>query len=249
MSVQQNQDAKVAGVAGIDEKAVADYLQSTPGFFNERDELLSKMMVVHTTGASVSLIERQVAILREQSAGYQQQLAELVEVARVNDNLMLRMQELVLALLESNDLASILALIEQSLTKDFNADAITLCLFADPTTLSLDSDQIGKLRVCFASAGDELIQVHQEMFAKGEPRCGVLDAQQQALLFGDEGEEIHSVAQLPLVAGENSVLLGMLAIGSSDASRFSAGMGTVFLKYLGALVSRKIAPHLPLDGS
>ncbi len=252
MSVQENQDAKVAGIAGvtrIDDKAVVDYLTAHPNFFDERDELLSQMAVIHTTGASVSLIERQVAILREQNAVYKQQLTELVDVARVNDQLMLKMQKLVLALLETNELEALLALIQQSLKDDFNADGVTLCLFADPESISLESNQIGDLRVMFVSREDEHINALDDMFKDGEPACGVLTDDQRAYLFDQPENEIRSVAQLPLTAaGSSAVPLGILAIGSHDAGRFCAGVGTVFLKYLGALVMRKLRPHLAAEG-
>lgn len=246
MSVQQNQDVTPVE---IDDKAVADYLLDNPGFFNERDELLAQMAVVHTTGASVSLIERQVAILREQNGTYQQQLAELIEVARINDTLMLKMQKLVLALLESSDLQEILALIEQSLRDDFNADGVTLCLFTDPDAVALDSEQLSGLRVMFTARDDEKCSELSEMFEGDEPACGVLGETQLGYLFDKRGGEIRSVAQLPLVmtdkvTGKSAQPLGVLAIGSEDAGRFCAGVGTVFLKYLGALVTRKLRPFL-----
>jgi len=246
MSAQQNQDA---AMPVIDDKAVADYLAANPGFFNEHDDLLAKMVVTHTTGASVSLIERQVAILREQNGAYQQQLAELVDVARVNDKLMVKLQALVLALLETNELEPLLALIQQSLKGDFNADGVTLCLFADPASLSLESDQIGDLQVRFVAREDEQFKKLRDLSKGGEPACGVLSDVELACFFDDAQESgIRSVAQLPLMMGDKGdsagVSLGVLAIGSKDAGRFCAGVGTVFLKYLGALITRKLRPHL-----
>ncbi|MCF6322884.1 MAG: DUF484 family protein [Gammaproteobacteria bacterium] len=246
MSVQQNQDTEIPT---INDKAVVGYLVANPEFFNDRDDLLAKMIVTHTTGASVSLIERQVAILREQNGGYQQQLAELVDVARVNDVLMVKLQKLVLALLETNELEPLLTLIQQSLKGDFNADGVTLCLFADPASLSLESDQIGDLQVRFISREDEQFKKMGNLSKGGEPACGVLTDAELAGLFDDAKERgIRSVAQLPLVMANKGdstgVSLGVLAIGSKDAGRFCAGVGTVFLKYLGALVTRKLSPHL-----
>ena len=246
MSVQQTQNGEVSA---IDDKAVEEYLAANPGFFNERDDLLSRMTVVHTTGASVSLIERQVAILREQNSNYKQQLTELVEVARVNDRLMLKMQKLTLALLESDELPALLTLIQQSLKEDFNADGVTLCLFADPEAVSLASDQVGDLRVIFVSRDDEPFAELADISQGDEPACGVLSETEVATLFADQAGEIRSVAQLPLMmndkkTGKPGLSLGVLAIGSRDAGRFCAGVGTVFLKYLGALITRKLRPHL-----
>ncbi|MBL1259757.1 MAG: DUF484 family protein [Thiotrichaceae bacterium] len=246
MSVQQNQDDEVST---IDDKAVAEYLAAHSGFFNDRDELLANMVVTHTTGASVSLIERQVVILREQNGGYQQQLAELVDVARVNDVLMVKLQKLVLALLETNELEALLMLIQQSLKDDFNADGVALCLFADPASLSLESDLIGDLQVRFVSREDKQFKKLGDLTKGAEPACGVLTDAELACLFDDApASGIRSVAQLPLMmdghGASAGVSLGVLAIGSKDAGRFCAGVGTVFLKYLGALITRKLRPHL-----
>ena len=242
MSVQQKQDTEVPA---IDEKSVADYLAANPDFFNDRDDLLAKMAVIHTTGASVSLIERQVVILREQNSAYQQQLAELVDVARVNDKLMVKLQKLVLALLETNELEALLRLIQQSLKDDFNADGVTLCLFADPASISLESDQIGEMQVKFVSRDDPQFKELGDVSRGNEPACSVMNDETRDVLFGESEHGICSVAQLPLMMGDKEALsLGVLAIGSKDAGRFCAGVGTVFLKYLGALVTRKLRPHL-----
>ncbi len=250
MSVQQDSD--VAAKA-IDAKSVADYLAANPGFFNERDELLAQMKVTHTTGATVSLIERQVAILREQGAAYQQQLKALVEVARINDKLMLKMQKLVLLLLETHELEALLRLIQQSLKDDFNADGITFCLFADPAMVSLESDQMGDLRVMFVSRNDPQFKALGAIAKGVEPACDVISDAEAAVLFEHAGVKIRSVAQLPLMmadkkTGKPEISLGVLAIGSKDAGRFCSGVGTVFLKYLGALITRKLRPHLLAEG-
>lgn len=244
MSVQQNQDVTAVE---IDDDAVADYLKANPGFFEDRDTLLAQMAVAHTTGATVSLIERQVAILREQNALYKEQLTELVDVARDNDRLMTQMQKLALDLIEADELDAVLTLVQKSLANDFGADAVTLCLFADPTELALEHDRIGNLHILFADVEDDLVQAHRELFEDGEPGCGMIDETQRICLFGDHEKEIRSVAQLPLVKSTDKAILGMLAIGSSDAGRFCAGVGTVFLKYLGALISRKLARYVRGD--
>jgi len=245
MSVQQNQDVEAVTV---DDKAVVEYLSAHPNFFDERDELLAQMAVIHTTGASVSLIERQVAILRGQNAAYKLQLTELVDVARVNDQLMLKLQKLVLALLETHELAALLTLLQQSLKDDFNADGLTLCLLADPKMVSLESDLVGDLRVMFVSRDDAQFSELAAMPKGDEPACGVLTGDQRAYLFAQPDSEIRSVAQLPLMTnGKPEVMFGILAIGSKDAERFCTGVGTVFLKYLAALVTRKLQPHLATE--
>ena len=50
--------------AMMDENVIADYLQTHPEFFQRHSELLQTLQVPHQAGTS-SLIERQVAVLRD----------------------------------------------------------------------------------------------------------------------------------------------------------------------------------------
>ena len=70
-----------------DATQVHDYLAIHAEFFNEYPELLADMQLSHASGKAVSLIERQVQVLREQNRDLKQRLLELVDVARDNDRL------------------------------------------------------------------------------------------------------------------------------------------------------------------
>src|SRR5690625_5729921 len=68
--------------------AVADYLKNHPGFFQARDDLLLSLELTHPHGgAAISLLERQVSILRERNMAMRERLASLVDNARRNDRL------------------------------------------------------------------------------------------------------------------------------------------------------------------
>ena len=61
-------------------------------------------------------------------------------------------------------------------------------------------------------------------------------------LFQDQAVRIASSAVVPLVKGEN---LGLLAIGSYDPHYFQSSQGTLFLSYVGEVLSRIVASQLP----
>ena len=69
------------------------------------------------------------------------------------------------------------------------------------------------------------------------PLCGPLSPERALALFGDGGASIHSAAIVPIHADGQS---GIIAIGSSDATRFSPEMGTDFLNRLGEIISQKL---------
>ena len=70
--------------------------------------------------------------------------------------------------------------------------------------------------------------------------CGILDEKQTAFLFGKEAPEVNSVALAPLSFPDR---VGVLVLGSRDATQFRANVGMLFINYLGEILSRHLA-HL-----
>ena len=69
---------------GLNDTNVADYLQTYPDFFEGDTALLAKLRLPHLRDmcATVSLVERQVEVLRERNQSLERKLKELVDVAR-----------------------------------------------------------------------------------------------------------------------------------------------------------------------
>ena len=54
----------------VSEESIADYLKSHPDFFERNLTLLSGLRLPHrTTGGAISLVERQVDVLRQRNTG------------------------------------------------------------------------------------------------------------------------------------------------------------------------------------
>ena len=71
--------------------------------------------------------------------------------------------------------------------------------------------------------------------------CGALRKEELTFLFPDAGE-VGSAALMPLKGKGDD--LGVIAVGSSDAQRYSSAMGTLFLGHIGEIMQRLI-PRLP----
>src|SRR5690625_3893495 len=113
--------------------AVADYLKNHPGFFQARDDLLLSLELTHPHGgAAISLLERQVSILRERNMAMRERLASLVDNARRNDRLFDQTRQLILALLETTPRAAPAAALAPGLIRDFDVDFVGLILFRSP---------------------------------------------------------------------------------------------------------------------
>src|SRR5260370_42232873 len=73
----------------LNDTSVAEYLQTYPDFFERNSPLLIKLRLPHLpdVGATLSLVERQVEVLRERNQSLERNLKELVDGARANDAL------------------------------------------------------------------------------------------------------------------------------------------------------------------
>jgi uncharacterized protein YigA (DUF484 family) len=217
----------------LSDLSVADYLQTYPDFFERNTQLLSKLRLPHMrdAGTTVSLVERQVEVLRERNQALERKLKELVDVARANDGLADRIHRLSQRLILSHTLLESVNAIETSLREDFEAMHSVLVLFID-SARTLEPAAGHFLRA--AAADNEEIKTFESLLTSGKPRCGQVRDAQRDYLFGKDSVAIGSVALTPL--GQKGAL-GLLAIGASDADRFHPGMSTEFLSRIGELVT------------
>jgi len=213
----------------LSESEIVDYLAANPDFFERHLGLLGNLRLPHRTGsAAVSLVEKQVAVLRQTNLKLERKLRDLVEVAKGNDQLAEKIHELSLALLATRDRNEVIALLERELRTSFKADRAVLVLFHGDDEL----EQSSFLRMLGRDA--EKLAPFRTFFEAGKPRCGRVRDAQRRFLFGDDDVEVGSVALLPL---GKSVEIGFLAIGSRDAEHFHPGKSIDFLTRLGDLVS------------
>src|ERR1700761_4994229 len=71
-----------------EEESIATYLQQHPDFFERHHAVLARLRLPHARGGStISLVERQIEVLREKHSAGEAKLAEFVRVARANDAL------------------------------------------------------------------------------------------------------------------------------------------------------------------
>ncbi len=210
---------------------VVDYLQQHPDFFDRNPSLLMHLEVTHETGGSaVSLIERQISLLRQRSDDLERQLKDLVAVAKINDALVTKIHKLALGLMTTTEIAERVELLEVCLREEFRAERAALVLFA-PLPGGVASGE-GFLKI--VERGDSGLKPFASFLKSARPRCGIIRDRQKAFLFEDNAGEISSAAQIPLGARAEH---GFLVIGSSDPDYFNPGKGMDFLARLGELVA------------
>lgn len=222
------------------ENSISEYLQSHPDFFERHQNLLGNLKLPHSTGGpAVSLVERQVSVLRQENLNLERKLHDLIDVARSNDQLAERIHSLALELMAADNRKDIAMLLEEQLRTNFNADRSVLVLFKpngeDEQTLS---DNGTFLRIL--DREDSAISPFKTFMQSKAPRCGRVRDAQRNYLFGEDDAEIGSVALVPI--GEKSGL-GFLAIGSRSADHFHPGKSIDFLIRLGELITGALRRH------
>ena len=225
------QTARGLPAGQTDEERIERYLALNPDFFERHQQLLSRMRLPHMrTGSTVSLVERQVEVLRDQKSDADRRLAEFIAVARANDGLAERIHRFTRRLMRAATPAAALTSIEASLREDFEAFNCVLLLTAPVESLQNDYEPfLRKL-----PADDANIRTFDALLATGKPRCGQVRDTQRDFLFGPEAASIGSVALVPLGDGGS---LGLLALGSAERERFHPGMSTEFLKRMGEMIT------------
>ncbi len=218
----------------VSEQTIHDYLAAHPDFFERHAMLLSTLILPHASGGAVSLVERQVSVLRQKELKLERQLKELIQVARENDVLSAKIHELTLQLLSAGDLRRTIAVIEEALRTGFGADQAVLVHFGDPE--AFDDVKVGRFfRV--VRRDDNALSPFGTFLDGTSARCGRIRDSQRDFLFRGDADEIGSAALVPL---GNGAELGFLAIGSVDSKRFHPGMSIDFLTRLGDLVARSL---------
>ena len=233
--MREERGGKPKGVGNIKKRVIADYLRAHPDFFSDHLDLLETLRIPHPCRPAVSLIERQLLLLREQNAQLRRKLQEIIAVARDNDFLSGHMQYLALELIEASDLGELLQGIQSVLRDKFNVDFTVLRIAAQP----LESALLNQPEFVML---ESLAQFEQAL-SSGRPVCGRLSDEQNRFLFQEATPYVGSTALIPL---RGSGWSGLLAVASRDPKRFYPTMGTLFLGRMGELISHALQPHLRL---
>ena len=215
----------------MDPKAIAEYLQQHPEFFDEYADVLAEIYVPHPHGGhAIPIAERQIVTLREKNGQIETKLRELVQFGGENDAISEKLHRSTLALFSAMDLETTLGVLYHSLTDDFQVPQVALRLWGKVPEQSYLPE--------LAATSQELREYAGTL---GVPYCGA-QAPFDSRDWFDDAPALASFAFLPLRTHQT---FGLLALASDDPARFYAGMGTVYLTRLAELASVAAARFLP----
>ncbi|MDX3932621.1 MAG: DUF484 family protein [Stenotrophomonas sp.] len=200
---------------------VAAWLRRHPGFLKQFPDLALTLVVPRDDGPTASLASYQLDVLRDKNRELSRRLADLGHTAQVNERLAVRTHQLTLALMKQDSAADTLRAMAATLEEDFDGDLVRLVVHVPVPGL----EQAPWLQVL--AADSPLLGPFRDCLKDGEPICGRLQPEKNAVLYGARAEEIQTTALLPLPG------VGLIAVGSHDPNRFYPGMGTLFLRMMG----------------
>jgi uncharacterized protein YigA (DUF484 family) len=200
---------------------IAAWLRRHPTFLKQFPDLALSLVVPRDEGPAASLASYQLDVLRDKNRELARRLQELFANAQENERLAVRTHQLTLALMKQSSAADTLRAMAATLAEDFNGDLVRIVMFAPVAGLE-DADWLQHI-----AANDARLQPFRDCIAQGEPLCGRLQPEKNAVLYGLRVDEVQSSALLPIAD------VGLVAVGSHDANRFFPGMGTLFLRMMG----------------
>lgn len=214
---------------------VAEFLAQHPDFFEQHLDLLETLTIPHPSGAAVSLLSKQVELLREKHREQEQRLADLVTIARSNDAMFVKLHELALTLLDTDNFEDTLAILVEDLNNYFTTDFVEVRIIQPCPKQTLAR--------WFIEPNSEDIKPFLKELGTMQTRCARPTLAQAKVLFAENALEVNSCAIIPMQIGD---YFGILAIASREAGRFHFSMGQLFLNQIGELVSAKLHSLLRL---
>jgi hypothetical protein len=215
------------------EKVVREFLRNNPDFLDKNTDILETMVLPHNSGKAVSLVERQVGVMRDRNKEMRSRLDNMLQTAKENDLLFEKTKRLVLNLLEAKTLGALVEAVYDSLGKDYGIEFYSLTLFGDEKKLPRTMARIASTEKANERVGT-LIGANRAV-------CGILREDEMMFLFGERGRQVGSVAAVPL---RYDSLYGILAVGNRDPNFYKSSMGTLFLSYIAEILNRVLPGHL-----
>ncbi len=199
---------------------VAQFLKANPDFFDAHADIFANLMVPHPhQSRAISLGERQILLLRDRGKKTERQLASLVANARGNEKISRLLHQWNCQMLAEPDPAALPGLICRSLERIFEMPVVRLHCWNPDEVLA-----------------DDPIAGWAHTLSK--PCCG---ARRNEEFLAELQQDAQSAAIVPLKQPGDEQLFGLLVLGSPEADRFTADMGTDFLEGIGELCSAALS--------
>ncbi len=222
------------GVQGITEADIANYLATSPGFFERHAELLGSVQLTSPHGQrAVSLQERQMEMLREKIKGLERQIIEMIRNGQDNVLIADKLHRWTRSLMLTANAADLPDVLVHELKHEFMIPQAVVRIWGGAEAFS---------SLSFArKVADDIKSFASSL---GAPYCGA-DTGFGAVQWLDDAPHAASIAMIPLRHESPGSAFGLLVLASPDATRYTAQMGTEFLARIGEIASAALTRLLP----
>ena len=213
----------------ISEANIISYLSSHPDFFRKNPKLLGDLWLPHKNNGATSLVERQVAVLRERSMSSRHKLSELLEIAKDNDTLFQNTQAFVLAILKASTLEEVYSITQHEIQHRFEVESSSILLLTNQ--VSQWSEQLNNQ---FIKPLDDAQKNITSILNSEKAFCSALRDTEINFIFNNSRNDIGSaaIASRTIEAGNTAQCRLLLCVAHSDPNHYSKHTGTLFLDYI-----------------
>lgn len=219
----------------VDEKSIAKYLLDNPAFFSRQEETLKNLQLSHDDGRVVSLLEKQIYLLRRDHQALQAKFIDTLQTASENEKLLTRVHRVTLSLLDGHNLCDLCRTLAWQLKEQMGIEGVKLVL-----NKRYFSDFISE----FASLrSSKYIQDYIERLeaVNRKTLCGVSDSHANQQFF--DRDEFGSMAwsRVSLVEHDRTRDLGLLVLASKRKDKFVSSDGTLFVDLLCDMLAKLLS--------
>ena len=222
------------GIQGVTEHDIANYLASTPGFFERNAEMLGSVRLTSPHGQrAVSLQERQMEMLRDKIKGLELKIIEMIRNGQENVAIADKLHRWTRALMLTTDPGDLAEVLVRELELQFLIPQAGIRAWGV-------AEAFGGL--AFAQGASDDVKSFATSLTM--PYCG-LNSGFEAVSWLRDPSTIASLALIPLRHGALAPAFGLLVLGSPDPTRYTIDMGTEFLMRIGDIASAGLNRLLP----
>ena len=212
----------------ISESQVVKYLNDNPDFFLKNPDSLEDLDIKHESGEAVSLIEKQVEIIKKKSLLTNSKLSEFLTNAEFNQKLFIKVQKLILIILKAKKIDNLSDQVELFFKKEFGTEKCKLFFFTQEELYDLSAEKIISPEIA--------TPLFSDIFKENAIYLGGLKSELSALVFGSKA----MIEEGAICKFSSDKIAGTLALGSSKKGKFSKDSETLFLEFVLAVLSHKI---------
>jgi hypothetical protein len=215
----------------INETRVIEYLRQHPDFFRQHPQMLGDLSLPHATQGAASLLEKQVAVLRERSISTRHKLSELLDAAKNNDELFEKTQHFVLSVLTANTLEAAFEITLQEMQQRFEVESASILVLSD----NLPSWQ-PQLSASYVAELETAKREIPGVVEASKTFCSVLRDTEAAFIFKDSASNISSaaIALRALDGTDNQTSNNRLlfAVAHHSPEHYNQQTGTLFVDFI-----------------